>query len=74
MLRKLAGNNVFAQVGLVSSKKFIDATVPAGTTSCQYQVQAVRNNQASIASQPVSIQFGAGGASGYTGGQVGMAA
>lgn len=76
VFRKLAGNNQFTQVGLVSTKKFIDATVPAGTTSCQYQVQAVRNNQTSTASQPVSVQFGATGASGFTGGSgsVGLAA
>ena len=74
VFRKLAGNNQFTQVGLVSTKKFIDSTVPAGTTSCQYQVQAVRNNQTSTASQPVSVQFGAGGASGFSGNQLGMAA
>jgi len=73
VFRKLAGNNTFQQVGLVSTKKFVDATVPAGTTSCQYQVQAIRHNQTSNASQPVSVQFGAGGASGFSG-SVGLAA
>ena len=68
VFRKLAGNNTFQQIGYISKKTFIDGTVPAGTTSCQYQVQAVRGQQTSTASQPVSVQFGAGGASGYTAG------
>ena len=66
VFRKLAGNNTFQQIGYISKKTFIDGTVPAGTTSCQYQVQAVRGQQTSTASQPVTVQFGAGGASGYT--------
>lgn len=73
VFRKLAGNNTFAQIGYISKKTFVDGTVPAGTTSCQYQVQAVRGQQTSTASQPVSVQFGAGGAQGYSG-NVAMAA
>lgn len=74
VFRKLAGNNQFTQVGLVSTKKFIDTTIPAGTTSCQYTVQAVRNNLTSNTSQPVTVQFGSGGAVGFSGGTLGLAA
>lgn len=55
-------------------KSFVDGTVPAGTTSCQYQVQAVRGQQVSIVSQPVAVQFGAGGATGFAGGGASLAA
>ncbi|MBY0307929.1 MAG: fibronectin type III domain-containing protein [Phycisphaerales bacterium] len=72
--RKLAGNSQFTQVGLVAKKSFIDTTVPAGTTSCQYQVQAVRGTQMSTATQPVTVQFGTGGAVGFQSGQLGLAA
>ncbi len=74
VFRKLAGNNTFVQIGYIGKKTFIDGTVPAGTTSCQYQVQAVRGQQTSTASQPVGVQFGAGGATGYIAGPVGIAA
>lgn len=73
VFRKLAGNSTFTQIGYISKKTFVDGTVPAGTTSCQYQVQAVRGQQTSVASQPVSVQFGIGGAVGYNG-NVSMAA
>jgi hypothetical protein len=71
--RKLAGNNAFVDIGVTSGKSFVDGTVPAGTFSCQYQVRAVRGAQASIYSQPVGVQFGAGGAQGYSG-NIAMAA
>lgn len=74
VFRKLAGNNTFAQIGFSSKKSFVDGTVPAGTVSCQYQVQAVRGNQVSTASQPVTVQFGAGGAVGFFGGNASLAA
>lgn len=71
--RKLAGNNSFVDIGVTSSKSFIDGTVPAGTFSCQYQVRAVRGSQSSVYCQPIGVQFGAGGAVGYSG-NVGLAA
>lgn len=67
VFRKLAGNSTFSQIGYIGKKTFVDGTVPAGTTSCQYQVQAVRGQQVSTASQPASVQFGAGGAQGFIG-------
>ena len=74
VFRKLAGNNTFVQIGFSSRKSFVDGTVPAGTTSCRYQVQAVRGQQMSIVSQPVAVQFGAGGATGFAGGGASLAA
>jgi hypothetical protein len=71
--RKLAGNTAFSQVGLIAKKVFVDPTVPAGTTSCQYQVRAVRGTQMSNLTQPVSVQFGAAGAQGFQG-NLGLAA
>lgn len=74
VFRKNAGNTQFTQLGWVAAKKFVDGTVPAGTTSCQYYVQALRGAQTSPATLPVTVNFGAGGAVGFSGGQLGIAA
>ena len=71
--RKLAGNNQFSQIGFVATKSIIDGSVPAGTVSCEYYIQAVRGAQTSPATMPVVVRFGAGGAAGFQG-NIGMAA
>lgn len=67
VLRALAGNTQYSQIGLLSGKTFVDTTVPAGTVSCLYQVQAVRGELSSPPSQPVQVKFGTGGAQGFSG-------
>ncbi len=73
VMRALAGNTTYTQIGLLSGKSFIDTTVPAGTVSCLYQVQAIRGELSSTPSQPVQVKFGAGGAQGFNG-NISMAA
>jgi len=72
--RKLGNNTQWVQLALVNSKRFVDAGVPAGTPSVMYQVRAQRGVLSSAPSQPASVQFGTGGATGFTGNQVGLAA
>jgi len=43
------------------TKSFIDATVPAGTPSANYQVQGVRGSLTGAASFPLLVQFGTAG-------------
>lgn len=44
--RRIGGVGEFAYVGGAGQKEFLDATVPAGTTSLTYQIQAIRSTAA----------------------------
>ncbi len=44
--RRLAGTNELAFIGVTGEKKFVDATIPAGTTQAMYQIQAFRSTAA----------------------------
>ena len=41
--RQLNGSGAFVYLGAVGKKKFVDETLPAGTVSVTYQVQAMRS-------------------------------
>lgn len=45
--RRLNGTGEFVFVGQAGKKRFVDQTIPAGTSKVQYQVQAVRSTSAS---------------------------
>lgn len=44
--RRIAGTNDLAFLGVTGERKFVDSTVPAGTTQATYQVQAFRSTLA----------------------------
>ena len=58
--RKYVGETVFSLVGQAgpNDKTFTDATIPGGTASASYTVQAVRGNDESLLSPAVTVQFG----------------
>jgi hypothetical protein len=44
--RRIAGTDDLAFIGVTGEKKFVDATIPAGTTQATYQIQAFRSTVA----------------------------
>ncbi len=53
---------------------FADSTVPVGTTTVSYIITPTRGTQTGEASDPVTVQFGVGGALTVTGGTLSIAA
>lgn len=54
--RQIAPNGPFTFLGISGSKKFEDETVPAGTSTITYRIQAVRSRaQGPIAEFPVNL-------------------
>ena len=51
------GETAFAYIGGTGTRKFVDATLPAGTGSVTYQLQAVRSTQAGPWAQ-YNVTFG----------------
>ena len=47
-------------IGASGTRSFVDATVPAGTPTVTYQVQAARSTAVGLAAQFV-VNFGVGG-------------
>ena len=58
--RKLFGQQTWTQVGATGSKSLVDDTVPAGTVSATYYVQAQRGAVAGPPSETIAVIFGAG--------------
>ncbi|MFG0284196.1 MAG: hypothetical protein ACF8R7_07210 [Phycisphaerales bacterium JB039] len=58
--RQLDGAGSFAWIGDTVDKKFTDSTLPAGTTSVKYQMQATAGGQNGPFTFPITIQFGSG--------------
>jgi hypothetical protein len=65
--RRIGASGEFTYLGGTGEKKFIDSTIPAGTSSVTYQLQAVRSTAAGPWAQ-FNVNFGVGGAGGGTGG------
>jgi hypothetical protein len=63
--RRVAGEAEFAYVGGAGTKKFTDATLPAGAASVTYQVQGVRSTAVGPWAQ-YNVNFGTGSGGGGT--------
>ena len=60
VFRRTTATGEYTFVGSTGEKKFVDATIPAGTASITYQVQAIRSTGAGPWAQ-YNVNFGAGG-------------
>ena len=58
--RRSGPSGAFVFLAQVGRKKFVDETIPPGTASVTYQVQAIRTTAAGPAAQHI-VNFGAGG-------------
>lgn len=71
-LRRSIDNGPFTLVHTTGEKEFIDASVPAGTASVSYAIQAKRGQKVSSWSETLTVRFGqagmgaAGGIGGWT--------
>jgi hypothetical protein len=61
--RRVGPTGDFSYVGGSGTKSFIDATLPAGSSSVTYQIQAVRSTAVGPAAQFI-VNFGVGGTGG----------
>lgn len=60
--RRLSSSGPFSFIGgSGSAKRFIDASVPAGTAVVQYQVQGQRGSLTGMTSETFTVNFGVGG-------------
>ncbi|HEY8667580.1 MAG TPA: hypothetical protein VIL86_13010 [Tepidisphaeraceae bacterium] len=63
VFRRTSADGEFAYLGGSGEKKFVDATIPAGSSQVTYQMQAVRSTAAGPWAQ-FNVNFGAGSGSG----------
>lgn len=60
--RKLQGESAWTLIGGSGSREFTDVTLPAGIDSVTYSITAQRGSVSGLASIPLQISFGGGGA------------
>jgi hypothetical protein len=53
-----ATSGAFVQIGVTGARAFTDDSIPAGSTSVQYQIRAYRGRMAGPASAVFTLQFG----------------
>lgn len=58
--RRIGSSGAFVRIGGTGAKEFIDATIPAGTASVTYEVQAIRSTALGVAAL-LTVNFGVGG-------------
>jgi hypothetical protein len=57
------GTGAMAHVGTVGKRKFVDSTIPAGSSNVTYSITAVRSTRKGLPAQ-FKVQFGGGGGGG----------
>jgi len=55
--RRIGVDGPFVQLGLSGKKRFVDDTIPAGTSQIVYQIQAIRSTRVGPAAQ-FNVNFG----------------
>jgi hypothetical protein len=65
VFRRVTADGPFEYLGGVGSKKFVDETVPAGSSQVTYQIQAVRSSGVGPWAQ-YNVNFGVGGSTTVT--------
>ncbi len=67
ILRRLEGEASWTVLDSVGAKRYLDETVPLGTTAAQYRVRAKRGNHTSPANDPITVRLGVEPQTGNTG-------
>ena len=57
LARRLGPTGEFVHLGTSGKRRFVDATIPAGTASVTYEVRAIRSTKFGIAAQ-FNVTFG----------------